>query len=318
MEQIWTLEPGDRRTRAELKQPYGVDRMRGINVSRETGNVILLSSPKAAEANGYDFDGWEPGRAIFRYTGQGPVGDQKWDAGNSAVRDHAQAGMALRVFVADGRVDGRDTTIHQYVGQFELDPDEPYVIENAPGRKDKDRGDPGAMRSVIVFRMRPVDALEPEESYTSPEPAEPAETQVLTVPLEAHRTETFDRAGSKPGTGRRAEAGSVQAFADWLMTKGHTIVGKEIARKGSIRHLRVDLYDETEKVLYEAKSSSETNAVRLALGQILDYRRDFPDSSSRVFLPTRPKDTMVELLKLYDVGLAYPCPDTKGSYIFDD
>lgn len=64
-----------------------------------------------------------------------------------------------------------------------------------------------------------------------------------------------------------------------------------------IRPLRCDLFDETANALIEAKSSVSRESVRLAIGQLFDYRR-FEQHSPElsVLMPRRPTDDLFALL----------------------
>jgi hypothetical protein len=94
----------------------------------------VYSDHEKAAANGYDFDGWDAARELYYYTGEGKVGDQLMVRGNRAIADHRATGTALRLFDgAVGNKPGSDTRIHHYVGQFAVDPEEPYLTRIAPG-----------------------------------------------------------------------------------------------------------------------------------------------------------------------------------------
>ncbi|MFE2520437.1 hypothetical protein [Streptomyces mirabilis] len=59
--------------------------------------------------------------------------------------------------------------------------------------------------------------------------------------------------------------------------------------------------------LYELKGSSSRNAVRMAIGQLLDYRRHVPPKDARlvVVLPERPEDDLADLIESAGMGLVY-------------
>jgi len=68
-------------------------------------------------------------------------------AGNLAIARHHEEGRALRVFRGvRGEV--------EYVGEFEVDADNPFYRSDAPGRD-------GLVREVIVFRLRPLNVTAP-------------------------------------------------------------------------------------------------------------------------------------------------------------
>lgn len=58
-----------------------------------------------------------------------------------------------------------------------------------------------------------------------------------------------------------------------------------------------DLYDHTSETLYEAKASSARDSVRLAIGQLFDYRRFIPEVQEiGVLLPSVPSEDVLTLL----------------------
>ena len=129
----------------------------GISRSSSTPNVLVYSDHDKAAANGYDFDGWDQSQHVYYYTGEGKVGDQFMLRGNRAIAEHQADGTALRLFVAVGNRPGSGTRIHQYVGQFAVDTDLPYVVRRAPGTD-------GVPRDVFVFRLLPVGPVAAGES----------------------------------------------------------------------------------------------------------------------------------------------------------
>jgi len=59
-----------------------------------------------------------------------------------------------------------------------------------------------------------------------------------------------------------------------------------------------DAVDTTQDRLIEAKSSASRQNVRMAIGQLLDYRRHLARGSSlAVLLPTKPSDDLLDLLR---------------------
>ena len=59
-----------------------------------------------------------------------------------------------------------------------------------------------------------------------------------------------------------------------------------------------DIFDATSQELYEAKGSASRPNVRLALGQLLDYKRHIPVATMEisVLLPHKPAPDLVALL----------------------
>ena len=178
-----SIQPGDIRTRKEIVPVLGGSLYGGICPGNDEKTVVLYSDERAGAEFGYR-DGWVPadeedqvpGGQIFEYTGAGKVGDQTLEGPkgwtNGAVLNHAQAGRALHLFIAAGKVPGTDTTRQRYVGQFELNKRLAFTVRTALDQELK-------MRRVIVFRLQPVGDVEFNPSdQVSPPPA----TRVELVP----------------------------------------------------------------------------------------------------------------------------------------
>lgn len=100
---------------------------------------MVLFTGSSGEQHGYT-DGWSL-EGVFRYFGEGQVGDMVFERGNRAIRDHLIDGKDLLVFQTRGREGVR------FLGQFEC---AGYSIEAAPDRE-------GNQRSAIVFELVPAD-----------------------------------------------------------------------------------------------------------------------------------------------------------------
>ncbi len=67
-----------------------------------------------------------------------------------------------------------------------------------------------------------------------------------------------------------------------------------------------DLIDRTTNTLFEAKGTVERGAIRMAIGQLLDYSRFLePAPRLAVLLPSRPRHDLQELLKAVGVELVW-------------
>ncbi len=88
---------------------------------------------------------------------------------------------------------------------------------------------------------------------------------------------------------------------------GHDVGRLKIVPTGEYRPIFCDLYDKTTKTLVEAKGSVTREAVRMAIGQLLDYRR-FVDEPVRlsVLLPEQPRPDLMALLESVDVEAQWP------------
>lgn len=130
--------------------------------------------------------------------------------------------------------------------------------------------------------------------------------------------ETYEIQGMASTEATRFEAALVDRFRQHLTAAKHRVRRYRIIPGGSSTGMYTDVADTTSKVLYEAKGSADRMAVRLALGQVLDYgryvRRRVPDLKLALLLPRYPPSDILELLEEHDVG----CVVELGSGTFVD
>jgi len=135
---------------------------------------------------------------------------------------------------------------------------------------------------------------------------------VRLVPLEAGELDDYEiKPRPEPIAATRHEKALVDRFVAHL---GTTMLKRHQIPLPSGEMLWTDLYDVDTRTLYEAKSSADRGTVRLALGQILDYRyclmtHDEPPLEYRILLPSEPVAGIPELLSEYGVGVAWPTTD---------
>ena len=95
----------------------------------------------------------------------------------------------------------------------------------------------------------------------------------------------------------RREQRLVLAYRDHLENQGRRVTRHMYPLPGAGSALACDLVDETAHVLYEAKSDIRRASVRMAIGQLLDYRRFEPTSMTlAVLLPRRPPRDLIALI----------------------
>jgi hypothetical protein len=286
----WDLKPGDVIRRVELHNRYGGSRQGGISPSRQTTNVFIFSDRERGEEHGY-FDEWHEDRC-FHYTGEGQRGDQEMKGGNKAVLLHREEGRALRVF----RGAGDEVT---YRGEFELAPDQPWYRTDAP-----ETGRPDVVRQVIVFRLRPLDG--PPAESSSPLDQLPRD-RVVQVGIEEQNTErTFVQPSHEPYEAERREQKLVRAYRDYMATKGSTIARHLMRPDGEVKPIFSDVFDATRHHLLEAKGTATREAIRMAIGQLADYRRFVvPTPARAVLLPERPRADLEALLTAEGISVVW-------------
>lgn len=297
----WELKPGDSIERKELHKIFGGRTQGGIGPSAKTPNVFIFTDPVAGEKHGY-YDGWMPDDC-FHYSGEGQYGDQRMISGNLSILNHAAEGRALRVFQgARGIV--------TYIGEFMVDQDNSWYETDAPETND------GPLRKVIVFRLKPMDTKPKQPTTKLGRLLASSPKQVEELPLERNETEkSFVNPNREPYEAERREGRLVEAFAGYLMSKGHTSCRHRVLPPGENRPLFTDLYCKELGLLVEAKGSVTRENIRMAIGQLADYSRFVTHTTRAILVPSEPRDDLTELAKSQGCTVIWP---TGKSYASTD
>jgi hypothetical protein len=295
----WPLAPGELIKRTELHARFGGSRYSGISPSRTSPNVFVFSDPNSGEQHGY-IDDWKDD-GCFHYTGEGQRGQQQMTKGNLALLRAARDRRAVRVFEGSGG-DVR------YTGEFALDEIEPWYYDDAP-----ETGG-GPIRPVIVFRLRPLDTLpQPPRGL----PARSPTTHVADVPVEERNTERMvvspDR---EPYEAERRESELVHRFKRFIEAQGYEAKRKKIVPAGEAKPLFTDLYVDALDLLVEAKGSTDRISIRMAIGQLMDYRRFLkPTARCAVLVPSLPRRDLMDLLGCAGVEIYCPSESDGQSFV---
>ncbi len=141
--------------------------------------------------------------------------------------------------------------------------------------------------------------------------AEAAPAHVTKIRVETQHVEQFHL--SAPGraiAADRREQRLVLACVDDLQSQGHTVTRHRYQLEGHAPALVCDLVDETDHVLYEAKGDVRRESVRMAIGQLLDYRRFEPPSTSlAIVLPRRPSNDLIALIHSVPASVVWRTKD---------
>ncbi|MFE9112825.1 hypothetical protein ACFYN9_24830 [Streptomyces collinus] len=324
------LVPGLITTREEVAASYGGSVYSGGMVPAPKSKMLFVySDPAAGLKHGYTFDGWaedDDFGPLYLYTGAGATGHQQMKLGNKSLMDTLTNGYEVHLFVSHGKAPGKKLVMQRYVGRVALDAGEPFEERWAPGSD-------GAMRRVFVFRLRPAEGA--EMNVLDSDSVLPAtQTTVIELPpkppvvkLPAQQTGAKDKKTEQhttaqttanipggPRTVKRREGQLCTAFEEFLIAAGHLTKSFQITVEGESGTFTPDLYDATDNVLYEAKGLATRNNVRMAIGQLLDYRRHLtvPDGLRlAVLLPEPPTADVKNLLEVEAVELVY---QTEGGF----
>ncbi len=293
--QGWDPVPGDIVKRTDLHRRYGGRRQGGIAPSSQSSNVLIFTGP-AGHQYGY-FDGWHDD-GLFHYTGEGQKGDQQLRQGNRALAEHLQNQNAIRLFRG---VRGRVT----YVGEFQIDSRRPYYVTDAPDVN-------GEIRKVIVFRLEPVGSIKSDGLPTAKEEwkSESSKPDCSLIEPENRAAEQFAAAAVEERTAERREAELIETYRAYRQRQGFGALKRlKIKPSGEAQSLYSDLYDPETRLVIEAKGTVTREAVRMALGQLLDYRRFVDKSQLAILLPESPRKDLRDLLAIYHVSIIVPDGD---------
>jgi hypothetical protein len=91
-------------------------------------------------------------------------------------------------------------------------------------------------------------------------------------PVEDVGQATYETAGAEGGTRTRGEHELVQRYANWLSGRGVKVVSRRFHVPGLARPFLCDVFLPERNALIEAKSTDRREAIRMAIGQLMDYR----------------------------------------------
>ncbi|WP_030710533.1 hypothetical protein [Streptomyces griseus] len=323
------LVPGLVTMRDDIAAAFGCGTFQGIEPASAAKKVFVYSDPAAGEEYGYTFDGRgedDEFGPLYLYTGAGANGPQTPTGRNSSLLTAAEKGREVHLFVAHGAVSPGGAMRQRYIGQMVLDPVTPYVVRRGPGKD-------GVMRDVLVFRFRPAPGTMPAWTEADKQPPATKTTTEITDPAvmvpapivlpkqsgakvkktEQHSTaETVAEIPASQRKVKRREGELVKAFIAHLTAAGHKTHSFQFTIAGEPGTLTPDLYDVNDHALYEAKGLTTRANVRMAIGQLADYRRRVPNNKTlrvAVLLPTAPTTDVQELLEEQNIALVYQTDD---------
>jgi hypothetical protein len=126
-------------------------------------------------------------------------------------------------------------------------------------------------------------------------------------PVESAATASYETAGSAGGTRIRAEHDLVARYTEWLAGIGVKFVARLYRVPRLALPLRCDIFLPGKNVLIEAKSSHRRESIRMAIGQLLDYRRyEKTEPDLALLLPSLPNGDIRDLLASLNIALIWP------------
>ena len=153
------------------------------------------------------------------------------------------------------------------------------------------------------------EAIREGRGLPSVQPAQP--TRVHAIEVEAQHVEQFRvTAPTQDIVATRREQSLVLSYGYYLKGLGHQVTRHKYPLHGSGPALVSDLVDETDHVLYEAKGDVRRTSVRMAIGQLLDYRRFEPPSMGlAILLPRQPAKDLLGLIRSIPASVVWQTKD---------
>lgn len=129
---------------------------------------------------------------------------------------------------------------------------------------------------------------------------------VRDAPLDGGGVAEYEASAGPGGKHSRAEAELVSAYGEFMVERGHEVTGRHYRTAAESRPLRADLLVRDLNVLVEAKATDARHAVRMAIGQLYDYRRfEATAPGLAVLLPREPVRDLAALLGGLDIGCVW-------------
>lgn len=295
-------------TRAELNSRFGGGIQGGMLTPAGGRLMFLFADPVSGETYGYTTDGWaNDEHTRFSYTGEGAVGPQTVTKGkNRVLLDSLHTGREVHLFYAVDTIPNARTRVHEYIGRFDLDRDVPWRPETTLDQRNEPR-------TAVVFNLvrRGGERLASERYQTEATRA-PKVTIVEEVPREASESLEFERSAIGSLTVIRREREFEDSLIEWLREAGKGVKRLRIHPAGVVSPLFTDTWVPASRELFEVKGDATRYNIRMAIGQLLDYRRHIspPPAASVIVVPIRPSIDLIDLVA--SVGLSLAVFDVNG------
>jgi hypothetical protein len=295
MKKKFNLKAGSKIMRKKLHESYGGQVQGGISTPSNCDAIFVFTASVGVEF-GY-IDGWNEDRTLFFYSGEGKKGNQSFTRGNKAILETITNNKIIYLFEgARGEV--------KLIGRFKLSSNEAYLMSESHDVE-------GDVRNIIIFKLIPFIGqvnntlgMEQDESVFKGNFAESSE-----IDIESSGSETFVRRATKQSVASRTESKLVEHFTKYLIEE------KRVTRKSIIRNkikipnsshvLFTDIFVKNSKILIEAKSSATRESIRMAIGQLLDYKRFIDHGSLAILVPQIPSSDLISLSNDNGISLIY-------------
>ncbi|MFE6055386.1 hypothetical protein ACFQ6N_31935 [Kitasatospora sp. NPDC056446] len=303
------LKPGAELTRREVHKTFGGRPQGAISPTKDNGILVFLSYRHDHNIDPNLPVNAQDGEGVLHLLGEGNDGDHQFAQSNKAVLDHKRTGRPIHVFEAcTALYDGSLAEERfRYVGRYEIDYNEPYYLVDSPDKRGQDR-------RVIIFRLRPQPGVIHLSCVLSDSAAEthktipprPSERMWQEASALARRPSAVVARESSV----RREGVLLQSLGAHLANLGHTTTRLRLTTRDGSNTITTDLVDATSDTVYEVKSSVSREAVRSAIGYLLDlHRRPGAPANMAVLLPSDPLSDLRDLCAGLGIEVVWPNPD---------
>jgi hypothetical protein len=282
------LKVGDIVKRADVHAAFGGRTQGRLSPSKSSANVFLFLDPQAQESAGEICGVTDDG--CLHVAGEGLSGDQKIKSANYSIANHTAEGRALRVFVKTGND-------FRYVGEYSVAVDMPFYRVDAP-----DTADFGVVRDGYVFRLEP----EGEVGFvTRSRLAEPYTGDIVVTRRLADPAPII--LGSRQPFNLEATAATLASeFAQWIAAQGGEPVTLDIVPDDSSQKVVVPLFDEAKSCVIYPCGSTSRDAIRSAIGGVIDAKRLAHATDAVLLMPAQPREDVMRLVEYIGVIPAWP------------
>jgi len=284
---------GDELPRSSIHDSLGGLRHGTISLVPERNLILLFFKPDSNLSPGFEsVQGFEE-QGTFLFPGEGRSESQVMEGGNLALANSDKESSQIYLF--ESRAQNA-----KYLGEFVNMPDDLSWVRNKDFH--------GQERDALVFRLRSVDQSPSSESLSPPE--QQLEEHPWTPPSWEDYLLKHNGEDGAETSATRAEFELESRFGRWRILLGSQIVDLRIQVGGT--HIEPDLFDKTRGEVIEAKRSGSRQMVRMAIGQVLDYKNELSKYlddpvSAAILLPGAPADNLPALCA--ELGIRIYIPD---------
>jgi hypothetical protein len=283
------ISVGSRVKRSDIHSKYG-GRTQGRISPSKLAPYVFVFADYAEEAKGVVCGLGDDG--ALHIAGEGLSGDQKLKSGNHSILHHVEEARALCVFFKEA------DDIFRYVGEFEIDAENPFYRVDAPDTKDE-----AILRDSYVFRLLPKSVI-----------ARIPRSMLVQIGPQATERDVFRPVMPIGGRGLYSVEETAQellhSYASHLKSQGILVQSFDHAPDGEFQSVIVPLYDRESDTLIVSSGTTSRRALRNVVGEVADIQRMGYGSRAMVVLPDAPRPDLQALLDHAGINPTWPVGNT--------